>query len=61
MKYYGKVSGKGQITLPADIRKELGIKPDALCATYARRADDSTVISFDRDFRNIPGVTWEQP
>jgi predicted nucleic-acid-binding protein len=34
---------------------------DALCATYARRSDDATVISFDRGYRNLSGVTWEQP
>jgi predicted nucleic acid-binding protein len=34
---------------------------DALCASYARRSRDRTVISFDRDFRNLPGVRWEQP
>jgi predicted nucleic acid-binding protein len=32
----------------------------ALCAAYARSGDDKTVISFDRDFRNLPDVVWEQ-
>jgi predicted nucleic acid-binding protein len=34
---------------------------DALCAVFAQRSADSTVISFDRGFRGIPGVTWERP
>jgi predicted nucleic acid-binding protein len=34
---------------------------DALCGVFARRHPDSTVISFDRGFRNLPGITWEQP
>jgi predicted nucleic acid-binding protein len=34
---------------------------DALCAAHAQRQPDATVISFDRDFRGIPGVTWREP
>ena len=34
---------------------------DALCAAYARQSEDRTVISFDRDFRNLPDLVWEQP
>jgi predicted nucleic acid-binding protein len=34
---------------------------DALCVAHAQHSDDKTVISFDRDFRNLPGLQWEQP
>ena len=34
---------------------------DALCIAYAERSEDKTVISFDRDFRNLPDLVWEQP
>lgn len=33
---------------------------DALCIAYAEHSDDKTVVSFDRDFRNLD-VAWEQP
>jgi predicted nucleic acid-binding protein len=34
---------------------------DALCAAHAQRSRDRTVISFDRGFRDLPGVRWEEP
>jgi predicted nucleic acid-binding protein len=34
---------------------------DAICAAHAQRFDDQTVITFDRGFRNIPGVVREEP
>jgi predicted nucleic acid-binding protein len=34
---------------------------DALLAAHAQRERDTTVISFDADFRNLPGVISEQP
>jgi predicted nucleic acid-binding protein len=34
---------------------------DALCVAYARRTTDATVVSFDQDYRNIPGIEWEEP
>jgi predicted nucleic acid-binding protein len=34
---------------------------DALCGSYAQRSRDSTVISFDRGFLNLPGIRWEEP
>jgi len=33
---------------------------DALCVAYAQRAEDATVISFDRGYRNIAGLRWVQ-
>ena len=34
---------------------------DSLCAAYAEREGESVVVSFDRDFRRVPGITWEEP
>jgi predicted nucleic acid-binding protein len=34
---------------------------DSICAAHAQRYDDRTVITFDRGFRNIPGITREEP
>lgn len=34
---------------------------DALCAAHAKALSDQTVLSFDRDFRNLAGVHWEEP
>jgi uncharacterized protein len=34
---------------------------DALCVAYAKKHDDQTVITFDRGFRNIPGIVREEP
>ena len=35
---------------------------DALCVAHAENEDnDRTVLSFDRGFRNIPGLNWVQP
>ena len=34
---------------------------DAVCVAYAERSPEKTVIGFDRDFRNLPAVVWEQP
>ena len=34
---------------------------DAICAAHAQRYDDQTVITFDRGFRNIPGIVGEEP
>jgi antitoxin PrlF len=37
--YYGRVSSKGQITLPAEVREELGIKPrDRVAITIQDKA-----------------------
>ena len=34
---------------------------DALCIAHTQREPEPTVLSFDRDFDNIPGVRWEEP
>ena len=34
---------------------------DAVLVAQAQRESDRTVVSFDNDFRNLPGVVWEQP
>src|SRR3954467_13638665 len=34
---------------------------DALCISHAEHLGDSTVITFDRGYRNIEGVTREEP
>ena len=34
---------------------------DALCIAHAKRFDDATVITFDRGYRNIEGVTPVAP
>lgn len=34
---------------------------DSLCAAHAQRFEDATVISFDRGFRNVEGVTRVEP
>jgi predicted nucleic acid-binding protein len=34
---------------------------DALCAAHAKILPDQTVLSFDRDFKNLAGVHWEEP
>ena len=34
---------------------------DAICAAHAQRYDDQTVITFDRGFRNVPGIVREEP
>ena len=34
---------------------------DSLCVAYAERDDPSVVVSFDREFRRVPSITWEQP
>jgi predicted nucleic acid-binding protein len=34
---------------------------DSICAAHAQRYDDQTVITFDRGFRNIPGIVGEEP
>jgi predicted nucleic acid-binding protein len=34
---------------------------DALCAAHGLRLRDNTVISFDRDYKNIEGLTREEP
>jgi predicted nucleic acid-binding protein len=34
---------------------------DALCAAHAKILPDQTVLSFDRDFKNLAGVNWEEP
>ena len=34
---------------------------DSICAAHSDRYDDKTVITFDRGFRNVPGVIREEP
>ena len=34
---------------------------DALCVAYAERDEPSVVVSFDREFRRVSSITWEQP
>jgi predicted nucleic acid-binding protein len=34
---------------------------DSLCVAYAERDHPSVVVSFDREFRRVPSITWEQP
>ena len=34
---------------------------DALCASHALGLHDKTVLSFDRDFRNVEDIHWEEP
>ena len=34
---------------------------DSICAALAQRHDDHTVITFDRGFRNVPGINREEP
>ena len=34
---------------------------DALCVAYAQHSSDPTVVSFDRGFRNLPGIRWHVP
>ena len=34
---------------------------DSICAAHAQRHDDQIVITFDRGFRNIPGIIREEP
>ena len=34
---------------------------DALCAAHAKALSDRTVLSFDRDFKNLAGIHWEEP
>lgn len=34
---------------------------DSLCVAYAERDHPSAVVSFDREFRRVPSITWEQP
>ena len=34
---------------------------DSICAAHSDRYDDNTVVTFDRGFRNIAGVTLEEP
>lgn len=34
---------------------------DALCVAHAQRTAGASVISFDRDYRGIPGISWQEP
>ena len=34
---------------------------DALCVAYAEEEPGGVVLSFDRDFRRVNTITWEEP
>jgi predicted nucleic acid-binding protein len=34
---------------------------DALCVAHAEREPQPAVLSFDRDFRQVPGISWQEP
>lgn len=46
--FYSKVTAKGQITLPADLRQRLGVQPGDLVEVRAGQNEDGTVIEVRR-------------
>jgi predicted nucleic acid-binding protein len=34
---------------------------DSICAAHSDRYSDKAVVTYDRGFRNIPGITREEP
>lgn len=46
--YYSKVTAKGQVTLPADLRQRLGIEPGDLVEVNAGEGEGGPVIEVRR-------------
>ncbi|MDO8672383.1 MAG: AbrB/MazE/SpoVT family DNA-binding domain-containing protein [Dehalococcoidia bacterium] len=46
--YYSKVTAKGQVTLPAQLRQLLGIEPGDLVEVRAGKNEDTLVIEVRR-------------
>jgi len=51
---YSVVNSKGQVTIPADIRKRLGIKPGQTMAIS--KEDDSVTIKQAGDYKSLRGI-----
>lgn len=51
---YSVVNSKGQVTIPASIRKELGIKPGK--TVLITKSDDKISISASEGYKSLRGI-----